>query len=116
MKREHWTPREYTPKETKMIISGRYVKNALVWINRAMRRKQISDEEREAMKDIQRLLVETDMAFVAYANLYIRPWRYCMKKVYQEVDDAFGNTKVSAYSFELDEKQGERRKNEHSDT
>lgn len=93
MKREDWTPREYTPKETKMLVSWRYVKNALVWLNRAMKRKQISDEEREAMKDIQRLLVETDMAFVAYDNHYIRSWRDCMKKVYQEVEDAFSDYK-----------------------
>ena len=92
MKREDWTPREFTPKETKMLVSWRYVKNALVWINRAMRRKQISDEEREAMENVRRLIIETDIAFVHYCNKYIYNGN-TTKKLDKEVRDAFGDGK-----------------------
>ena len=84
----------YGHKETKMLIAGRYVKNALVWISRAMRRKQISDEEREAMEEVLRLIIETDMAFVHYCNKYIYNGNP-MRKQDQEVEDAFGKGEVT---------------------
>lgn len=93
MKREDWTPREFTPKETKMLVSWRYVKNALVWIDRALRRSRIPDEERKAMEDVRKLIIETDMAFVSYCNKYIYN-ENPMEKTDKEVENYFQNGKT----------------------